>query len=115
MQETNKPAPDRADDAAARVSEISGLFQSIRRTLERIRDDLEASEEASSRTVISKLNEIQSTHVKLLAAEEAFYAQQDAIDGIEAIDIDAIRIGIRGQLDRIRATLCAGEIPDIPE
>lgn len=111
MKKMHKLGSHRVDDAAARVAEISELFVSIRLTLAQMREDIATSDAQPHRTIITKLSEIQSTHLKVLAAEEAFHAQQDATGAIDTIDTDAIRADIGRALARIRATLDAGEVP----
>lgn len=110
MKEMNEAGAHCRGDAAARVAEISGLFVSIRQLISLMIDSIGAPDAQTPKTMITKLSELQSAHLKVLAAEEAFHAQQDAIGGAETIDIDAIRADIRGQLDRIRAAQAAGEL-----
>ena len=107
---TEKRMTPASDDAAARVAEIAGLFVSIRQTLEFAREALEASDASQTKTILNKLNEIQSAHVKVLAAEDAFHAQHAAADADDLPDLDAIRAEIGRKLDGIRAVLDAGGV-----
>ncbi|WP_439155823.1 hypothetical protein [Yoonia sp.] len=110
MNEMNETGAHCHGDAAARVAEISGLFVSIRQILAQMIDGIGVPDARTPKTIIAKLSELQSAHLKVLAAEEAFHAQQDAVGGADTIDMETIRADIRGQLDRIRAAQDAGPL-----
>ncbi|MBE0414124.1 hypothetical protein, partial [Yoonia sp.] len=76
MKEMNEAGAHGLGDAAARVAEISGLFVSIRQLITYMIDSIGVPDAQTPKTIINKLGELQSAHLKVLAAEEAFHAQQ---------------------------------------
>ena len=111
MNDFNDMGPGGPNDASARHAEISRLFQSIRQILDLMIQTMGAPDGHTPKAVIAKLNELQAAHLKVLAAEEAFHAQQGDIEDSAAIDFDAIRFEIGGQLDRLRQAIMADKLP----
>ncbi|MEM9786612.1 MAG: hypothetical protein AAF801_08925 [Pseudomonadota bacterium] len=95
------------DDAAARVEELRKLYCRTKATLDQMLDALGTAEEGTPKAVLSKLNELESVHLKLLHAEEAFDAKQRERDGTAEVDFDRVRAEIGRALDRIRKALAA--------
>lgn len=96
------------DDEAVRVAELDALYQRAKATLAHMMDALGTADGDTPKAVVAKLNELESTHLKLLKAEEAFGAKQNERDGTTALDFDALRSEIGRKLDRIRQSLEAG-------
>jgi hypothetical protein len=107
MNNIDDQGRDALDDAAARVAEIAELYLSVRNLLRQMIAEIETATATLPKAIVTKLSDLQSAHLKVLAAEEAFHAQQQASQPDAAIDYDALRDDIGGQLDRIRAALDA--------
>lgn len=95
------------NDAQARVAEITRLFVSIRGVLDHMIGTLGTPDGDTPKTVVTKLNELHTAHLRVLAAEEAFHDQKARPGGIDAIDFDSIRAEIGSQLDRLREGMAA--------
>ncbi|WP_296424128.1 hypothetical protein [Yoonia sp.] len=115
MNELNDPGPEGLQNATARVAEISRLFESIRQVLDQMIRVIGTPDGRTPKAIITKLNELQSAHLKVLAAEEVFHAQHGQSASSEDIDVDAIRADIGGQLDRLRAAITAEGLSVAPE
>jgi hypothetical protein len=115
MTKRRPSAPDDAVTAADRLAEITHLSEGIRRTLSEMADALDQRPGATPKDVLNKLNELHAVHLKVLAAEDAFHAKLGKTADHDAIDFDAIRAEIGGQLDRIRASLVASGISGASE
>ncbi len=111
MNELNEMGPEDSDEAALRVAEITRLFVSIRQVLDQMIQAIGVPDGHTPKAVIAKLNELQSAHLKVLAAEEAFDDHQDHVAGGTEFDFEAIRAEIGSQLDRIRAAILADKVP----
>ena len=108
MNNLDDQGRDALDDAAARVAETAELYHSIRNLLRQMIAEIETATAIPPQAILSKLSDLQAAHLKVLAAEEAFYALQQANEPDTTIDYNALRDDIGGQLDRIRAALDAG-------
>ena len=100
--------------ARARVAEITTLFARIRALLDhslRITDDLT---EDTTRTIITRMDQLIAAHLKVLTAEEAFNAAQTA-NPADSADLDSIRDELGRRFDRLRASLGATGVPEQPE
>lgn len=115
MKKIQPNAPDGAGLAADRLAEITRLSEGIRRTLSQMAEALDEKAGVSPKDVLNKLNELHAVHLKVLAAEDAFHAKLGKTADHDAIDFDAIRAEIGGQLDRIRASLVASGISGAAE
>ncbi|MDX8349650.1 hypothetical protein SLH49_16825 [Cognatiyoonia sp. IB215446] len=102
LDERGQLAPD---DAQTRIGELADLFRSLRTTVRLAIAQMGSPDAQTPKATLSKLNELQSVHFKLLEAEEAFYARQEKGDDTADIDFDAIRAEIGCQLDRLRKAL----------
>ena len=111
MKRNNKRL--QTDDTAAqkRVEDIAALFESIKDVLVVAVAEFGKPSATAPKAVISKLMELQSAHLAVLKAEEAFYDKIQSNGNADDIDFDAIRSDIGGQIDRIRATIDAAKIP----
>ncbi|WP_237331940.1 hypothetical protein [Yoonia vestfoldensis] len=101
-------------DAQARVTEITTLFARIRGVLDhslRIADDLA---EDTPRILITRMDQLIAAHLKVLTAEEAFNAAQNANPG-DIDQLDSIRDDLGRRLDRLRASLGATGVSGQPE
>lgn len=110
MTKKQKNTRTRVDSAAIRLAEMERLYQDIRDTLVAMKDRLGKPDGASTKEVLTMVNELNAAHLKLVNAEDAFHAKIGTNPDIDAIDFDAIRVEIGGQLDRIRASLAASGI-----
>ena len=102
LDERGQLAPD---DAQTRIAELADLFRSLRTTVRLAIAQMGSPDAQTPKAALSKLNELQSVHFKLLEAEEAFYAKQDHGDDTADNDFDAIRAEIGCHLDRLRKAL----------
>lgn len=92
-------------DVPWQVDELKRIFLSIRGVIEQMlltAPDIDAD---TPHAVIAKLSELQSVHLEIVAAEEAFHAENGPIARLDDIDLSAVRAEIGSQLDRIRATI----------
>ena len=100
--------------AEARVAEITVLFARIRALLDhslRITDDLT---DETPRTIITRMDQLIAAHLKVLTAEEAFNAAQNAKPGT-IDDLDSIRDDLGRRLDRLRTSLGTAGVSGQPE
>ncbi|WP_019953851.1 hypothetical protein [Yoonia vestfoldensis] len=114
MTELHDPDPTPLAAAQARVSEISTLFARIRALLDyslRITDDLSVD---TPRNIITRMDQLIAAHLKVLTAEEAFNAAQNANPG-DIADLDSIRDELGRRLDRLRASLGADGVSEQPQ
>ena len=105
MTKTNDQGRGALDAASERVAEIAALYVRVRDYLQLMLDDIGQPTAATPKPLLNKISELQSVHLKVLAAEEAFYAQQQVNQPDVEIDYDALRADIGRQIDRIRTTL----------
>lgn len=110
MTKKRKNARKRVAPAARRLAEMQILYQNIRDTLTEMTDRLGKPDGATPKDVLSKIDQLNAAHLKLVSAEEAFYAKIGDNPDDDSIDYDAIRADIGCQLDRIRDTLVANGI-----
>ncbi len=104
-----------AGAAADRLAEIKQLSERIRRTLSDMADALDQKTGPTPKDVLTKLNELHAVHLKVLTAEDAFHAKLGKTADDDAIDFEAIRTDIGGQLDRIRDSLVASGVSGAAE
>ena len=107
--------PHGAGPAADRLAEIKRLSERIRRTLSDMADALDQKTGPTPKDVLTKLNELHAVHLKVLTAEDAFHAKLGKTSDDDAIDFEAIRTDIGGQLDRIRDSLVASGVSGAAE
>lgn len=107
MTELDARGPEGPGDAELRVAEIADLFRRTRTTLDHMIGTVGTPNAQTPKAIVTKLNELQSVHLKVLDAEEAFYAKQEESSSGTEIDFDAVRAEIGGQLDRIRKAIAA--------
>ena len=107
-----KTRPDKDDKSAAekRVAEIVRLYERIRDMLDAALTQFGTPDSMTPKAVMSKLAELQSVHLTILKAEEAFHEKCKTTDGQPDIDFDAVRDDIGRQLDRLRCALEAEEV-----
>ena len=95
-----------------RVELLSKLYFEIGETVGQMRADVASDATLKPGELLKKLAELQTLHVMLLRAEEAFndkFGQSESTDGI---DLDALRHEIGGRLDRLRAINHPDGVPD---
>jgi hypothetical protein len=100
--------------ARDRLAEITTLFRRIRALLDhslRVTDDLT---DETPRAVIARMDQLIAAHLKVLTAEEAFNAAQNA-NSIDVTDLDGIRDDLGRRLDRLRAAISASGVPCQPD
>ncbi|WP_373635518.1 hypothetical protein [Yoonia sp. SS1-5] len=110
MTKPKKRAIGAHDDPATRVAETKKLFRQIRETLVHMLETLGTTQGDTPKSIVTKMNELQAAHLKVLSAEEAFDVHYGKLDTAETPDFDAIRIEIGRQLDRIRNTTDASSV-----
>lgn len=115
MTKLDEQGPTGQSNAAARVAEISRLFESIRQVLDHMIQAIGTPDGQTPKAVVSKLNELQSVHLKVLAAEEAFHDNQDTSEDENIIDFDAVRAEIGRQLDRLRTAIETEKVSAKPQ
>ena len=106
-----------AMDVAARerVTDIAKLFAEIRECIVVWRAEARAATKTEMQTIFSKLGELQSMHVRLLHAEEAFNEKFNRSADADTVDYDTIRHDLGCALDRIRAALDAEKLSGQPD
>jgi len=67
-------------DPEERVSQIRALFGRVRTRLNDMIDALEAENAAQAKDVTQQLNQLQTVHVALVKAEEAFHEKSRAAE-----------------------------------
>lgn len=97
-----------------RMSEIMRLFRSIRDFLDAAIAKLGTPDAMTPKSVMMKMSELQSAHMAILKAEEAFYDKCESANDVDEIDFDAIRSEIGSHLDRIRAAIKAESVSKRP-
>lgn len=110
MTEQNTDAPGSAASAAVRLAEIDHLSESIRQVLRQMSDALDDQSGPFPTEILTTLNQLHAAHLKVLTAEDAFHAKLGKTADDDAIDFEAIRADIGGQLDRIRDSLLTSGI-----
>ncbi|SEW04178.1 hypothetical protein SAMN04488515_0781 [Cognatiyoonia koreensis] len=94
---------DDADDARIRIQHIKNLFKSIRELLQCGIEEIGPVTPALTKPLMAKLSELQTVHVVLIKAEEAFHEKTGNPLADDAVDIADIRDQIGRALDSIRA------------
>ena len=113
---SDTPKRDRAKDARNRIDTITELFGQIELLVRRWLDQEEPVTLASTKKVLGKMSELQSAHVLVLRAEEAFHEKFGTEEArTDSFDSEAARRDIGRKLDRIRAFLEAGGVPQEPD
>ncbi len=107
--ENNRPTSGELA-AAKRVAEIEVLFGSIKDILVATMERLDRPTPEMPPKMISKLSELQTAHLALIKAEEAFYEKIRKEGATDDTDFEGIRVEIGRQLDRIRDTLTTTDI-----
>ncbi|MEL6641627.1 MAG: hypothetical protein AAFP98_09990 [Pseudomonadota bacterium] len=110
--ETDRPLFGGPEEAAAqarqRLTQISALFEDMKALMDLWLTEPGPADKTTSTKMLAKMGEMQTAHLMMLRAEEAFYDQFSERAVEEAIDYDAIRDDIGRRLDRIRATKDTG-------
>lgn len=107
MTDEDETPRDAVRLAAARLAEIRALTEDIRQTLTDMRMVLREPGGPKPKDLLTKLNELHAAHLKVLAAEDTFYAKIGKTGHEEPLDLEAIRADIGRRLDRIRESLVA--------
>lgn len=98
--------------ARERVAEIRDMFEGMKRTLKALMDSHEPPDKAMSKLMLQKISELQTAHLAVVRAEEAFHDKFGDGDGDQdhGIDIEVARRDIASGLDRIRAAVGAKDL-----
>lgn len=115
MTEKGKNHVQVVGDAESRVAEIDGLFRSIRGTVSHLWQEAEQGDPTATKQAFSKLTELQSTHERLLRAEEMFREKNADYLRPGEIDLGAMRDQIGRRLDQLRAAKGAAGVPDLSD
>lgn len=111
-------APQGVSSAALRLSEIEGLYQTLRDRVKDLTDQLGQPTGDTPKNVLNKIDQLTAAHLQLVIAEERFHEKLGQTADDDAIDYDAIRADIGGRVDRIRDSFAVGRIcgqlPHIP-
>jgi len=99
------------EDLPRQVNELKRVFESIRTVIEQLILTAPEIDGATPQAIITKLSELQSVHLEIVAAEEAFHAENGPVERPDDIDLSSIRAEIGGHLDRLRAAINANKIP----
>lgn len=111
MNELNETGLEGPELAAVRLAEVDKLSRGIRVRLQEMAADLKEVTGPNLKEICNKLDLLHAAHLKVLTAEDAFHAKTGTDQDADAIDYDAIRLEIRGRLDRIRKSLLADGFP----
>ena len=98
--------------ARQRITEITALFANMRALMTKWLDDAGPVSTASSKQILTKISELQSAHLLVMRAEEAFHDKFGNGEINTGIDYDAARIDIGRELDRLRIALASGYLPE---
>lgn len=106
--------PDEDDDktsrenaARSRLSEITDLFAEMRAITGKFLREAGSADSANTKQIMSKISELQSVHLMVIRAEEAFHEKFGQGDIADGIDYDAARDDIGRALDRLRTAVDA--------
>lgn len=102
LTETDGNGPE---PAGCRIAELARMFTHAREKLEQMIHEVGLSGPHDPEDMIAKLTELQAVHLRVVAAEEAFHANQDAAKPGEELNLDDVRAEIGRQLDRLRRSL----------
>jgi hypothetical protein len=103
------------DASRLRVSQIADLFAEMRTIVGRWLHEAGPASEATSKQMMSKISELQTTHMMVLRAEEVFHEKYGSPDTDTGIDYDDARDTIGRELDRLRAALGSAELSEEPD
>lgn len=93
------------EDTTFEVAELKRIFRHIHAVLESMLAVAPGIDASTPAAVIAKLSELQTAHRRIVAAQEAFNADNPPSIGDTELDLSTIRAEIGGQLDRIREVL----------
>lgn len=101
-----------AIDALDRVNDIKAIFKNVRDLLRLQIAAFGPPDAQTPKPILTKLAELQSAHLTLIKAEEAFHDTFRSADAADAAEYDAIRDQIGRALDRIRAAENTGDVSE---
>lgn len=104
--------PTGESSARQRIAEITALFANMRALMTKWSDDAGPASNASSKQMLTKISELQSAHLLVMRAEEAFHDKFGNGEINAGIDYDAARDDIGRELDRLRVALEAGYLSE---
>lgn len=99
------PASD-VQAALARITMIEEKFQSISDVLNRLMADIGSVDSQTPKAVVSKLMELQTAHLSVIKAQEAFHEKFKDTDPSGGVDYDEIRVDI----GRLQSPLATGPL-----
>lgn len=111
MIEFDEDGQEADEDTTPEVAELKRVFRRIHAVLESMLAVAPGIDSSTPAAVVAKLSELQTAHRRIVAAEEAFYAQNPPIVSDAELDLSALRAEIGSQLDRLRAAILADKLP----
>lgn len=107
MTNQTTPSPEDGPDAAAqcareRINQLSDLFSEMNMLMHRWLDEVGPADLAQGKKMLGKLSDMQTTHLMVLRAEEAFYEKFSDTTASDTVDYERIRAELGRALDRIR-------------
>lgn len=105
MTQNDDEKQSRENAARQRVAEISTLFAEMRSVMSRWLKDAGPAADASTKQMMTKISELQSAHLLVIRAEEAFHDKFGNGEIEDGIDYETARHDIGRELDRLRAAL----------
>lgn len=115
MTQTKDDEEVAKQSSAERIRRIQTTFDEILEIIHVMKSEYGPLNKEMSKTIITKLGELQTVHINLQKAEEAFHDKFGDGDEARVVDHDAIRRELGRKLDRIRDTGGARSIPEIAE
>lgn len=119
MTHNDDDLADCENAARRRVTQISDLFAEMRALMVRWLEEAGPVADANNKQMMSKIGELQTAHLAVIRAEEAFHDKYGNGALADGLDYDAARDEIGGALDRLRAALETGYLSegsdDVPD
>ena len=115
MTQQDEDQPNREAAGRLRIAEITTLFADMRAMMVMWLGDAGPAAKATSKQMLDKINELQSAHLLVIRAEEAFHDKFGHGEIADGIDYDAARDAIGRELDRLRAAVEAGYLSEGPD
>lgn len=94
--------PSYLDRSEARIADLAALFSGMNDLVKDWKASVPTPSKADAAKIILKLGEMQTIHLMLLRAEEAFYEKIVHGTDVTEVDYDDVRDHIGRALDRIR-------------
>lgn len=115
MKKLQDHPPSDEQAARKRIAVLEAHFYKSSETLSTLIAGFGRTNGQTSKTVMSKLMELETVHTTALKAQEAFYEKYKTTTAQDGVNYDKIRDDIGRHLDRIRAALKSKGISEDPE